>query len=163
MTNHYKTTRPSFVKMVAFWAEMGVAYLEINILPCLHEIDIPKCINVQFRVYSIYKTKLGVIGFFVLSFLPQRKNVEVLSSLRCQRLGRLSFRLSFFVKSPFLKNYQRYPFETWNTCSLSKEEPITTRQMTPVICMSRIICPCFDIVHVHRNQGYFLSIIKISQ
>jgi hypothetical protein len=55
---------PSFVKMAAFWAEMGVAYLEINKLPCLHEIDIPKCIN----VYSIYRTKLGVIGFFVLSF-----------------------------------------------------------------------------------------------
>jgi hypothetical protein len=34
------------VKMVAFWAEMGVAYLEINKLPCLHEIDIPECINV---------------------------------------------------------------------------------------------------------------------
>ena len=47
------------------WAEMGVAYLEINKLPCLHEIDIPKCIN----VYSIYRTKLGVTGFFVLSFL----------------------------------------------------------------------------------------------
>jgi hypothetical protein len=35
-----------FVKMAAFWAEMGVAYLEINKLPSLHEIDIPKCINV---------------------------------------------------------------------------------------------------------------------
>jgi AraC-like DNA-binding protein len=44
-----------------FW----VSYLEINKLPCLHEIDIPKCIN----VYSIYRTKLCVIGFFVLSFL----------------------------------------------------------------------------------------------
>jgi hypothetical protein len=42
---------PSFVKMAA-------AYLEINKLPCFHEIDIiPKCI------------KLGVIGFFVLLFL----------------------------------------------------------------------------------------------
>ena len=59
----------SFVKMVTFCAEMGVAYLEINKLPCLHEIDIPKCINVQFRVYSMYRTKLGVIGCFVLSFL----------------------------------------------------------------------------------------------
>jgi hypothetical protein len=36
----------------AFWAEMGVAYLKINKLPCLHELDIPKCINV-------YKTILG--------------------------------------------------------------------------------------------------------
>jgi hypothetical protein len=51
--------------MAAFWAEMGVAYLEINILPCLHEIDIPKCIN----VYLIYRTILGGIGFFVLSSL----------------------------------------------------------------------------------------------
>jgi hypothetical protein len=25
--------------MAAFWAEMGVAYLEINKLHCLHEID----------------------------------------------------------------------------------------------------------------------------
>jgi hypothetical protein len=32
--------------MAAFWAEMGVAYLEINKLPDLHEIDIPKYINV---------------------------------------------------------------------------------------------------------------------
>jgi hypothetical protein len=29
----------------------------------------------------------------------------------------------------------------------------------PVICISRVICPCFDIVH--RNLGYFFSIIKI--
>jgi hypothetical protein len=28
--------------MAAFWAEMGVAYLEINKLHFLHEIDIPK-------------------------------------------------------------------------------------------------------------------------
>jgi hypothetical protein len=46
------------------------------------------------------------------------------------------------------KNYQRYPFETWNTCSLSKEEPITTSQMTLwFVYISRVICPCFDIVH----------------
>ena len=38
--------------------------------------------------------------------------------------------VKFFCQSPFLKNYLRYPFETWNTCSLSKEDPITTRQMT---------------------------------
>jgi hypothetical protein len=40
--------------MAAFWAEMGVAYLEINKLPCLHEIDIPKCINVK-NIYIITK------------------------------------------------------------------------------------------------------------
>ena len=43
----------------------GVAHLEINKLTCLHEIDIPKCIN----VYLIYITQLGMISFFVLSFL----------------------------------------------------------------------------------------------
>jgi hypothetical protein len=42
-----------------------VAHLEINKLTCLHEIDIPKCIN----VYLIYITQLGMISFFVLSFL----------------------------------------------------------------------------------------------
>jgi hypothetical protein len=51
--------------MAAFWAEMGVAYLEINKLPSLQEIDKPKYIN----VYSIYRTKLGVTTFFVLPFL----------------------------------------------------------------------------------------------
>jgi hypothetical protein len=53
---------------------MGVAYLEINKLPCLHEIDIPKCIN----AYSIYRTKLGGIGFFVLSFLSMMREVRSL-------------------------------------------------------------------------------------
>ena len=61
----FKDCLPLFVKMVAFWVEMGMAYLEINKYPYSHEIDIPKCVN----VYSIYRTKLGVIGFFVLSFL----------------------------------------------------------------------------------------------
>ena len=41
--------------MAAFWAEMGMTYLEINKLPCLHEFDIPKGIN----VYSICRTKLN--------------------------------------------------------------------------------------------------------
>ena len=44
--------------------EMEVAYLELNKLPYLHEIDIPKCVN----VYSIYRTKLGVIGRLVSLF-----------------------------------------------------------------------------------------------
>jgi hypothetical protein len=30
--------------MAAFWAEMRVAYLEINKLPCLHEITLHKII-----------------------------------------------------------------------------------------------------------------------
>jgi hypothetical protein len=55
--------------MAAFWAEMGVAYLEINKLSCLHEIDIPKCIN----LYSIYRTKLGMIGFCFIIFKKIKK------------------------------------------------------------------------------------------
>ena len=35
----------SFVKMAAFWVEMGVAYLEMYKHPCLLEIDIPMCIR----------------------------------------------------------------------------------------------------------------------
>ena len=31
----------------------------------------------------------------------------------------------------------------------------------PVICISRVIFPCFGIAH--RNMGYCFSIIKISQ
>jgi hypothetical protein len=50
------------------------------------------------------------------------------------KLGCLSYIILLYVGSypsvMFLKNYERYPFETWNTCSLSKEEPITRRQMT---------------------------------
>jgi hypothetical protein len=62
-----KDCLPSFVKMVEFWTE-------INKLPCLHEIDIPKCIN----VYSIYRTKLDMIGCFVLSFIrPKKINISV--------------------------------------------------------------------------------------
>jgi hypothetical protein len=47
----------------------GGGLFEINKLPCLHEIEIPKCIN----VYSIFRAKLGVIGFFVLPFLTQNQ------------------------------------------------------------------------------------------
>jgi hypothetical protein len=41
--------------MAAFWAEMGVVYLEINKLPSYMK--------------SMYNTKLGVLGCFILSFL----------------------------------------------------------------------------------------------
>jgi hypothetical protein len=45
--------------MAAFWAEMGVAYLEINKLPCLHEIDIPKSgADPGFQVRGAYLKKL---------------------------------------------------------------------------------------------------------
>ena len=39
-------------RIMSIPTEMGVAYLDINKLPCLHETDIPKCTN----VYSIYRS-----------------------------------------------------------------------------------------------------------
>ena len=59
--------------MAAFWAEMGVAYLEINKLPRLHEIDIPKCIN----VYSIYRTKLD--GNVFVAWVLQVRRAEAVT------------------------------------------------------------------------------------
>ena len=59
-------------------------------------------------------------------------------------------------KIQFLNNYDRHWNETQHTCSLSNGEPITTGD--PVICISRFICPCFDIVH--RNLGFFLVWLK---
>ena len=95
--------------MAAFWAELEVAYLEINKLPCLHGIDIPKCMN----VYSIYRTKLGVIGFFVLSFLI------------CFRCIKLYF--SFF-----------YTFMRGDTEQIKKNsiEPISAN---PRICLCSVV------------------------
>ena len=103
---------------------------------CLIEMTAWACLTVLYSFYVLRVVKhwlqphldlLCQICIFLFSSTFRRKQVELLSSLRRQRqrLGRLSFRLS-----PFLKNYHRYPFETWNTCSLSKKEPITTRQMT---------------------------------
>ena len=46
----------------------------INFLVYMKSTYIPKCIN----VYSIYRTKLGVIGFFVLSFLICFQTYETL-------------------------------------------------------------------------------------
>ena len=57
---------PSFVKMVAFWAEMGVAYLEMNKLQCLHEIDIPKYINVWLSLPNNVRRLIVFAPFLLL-------------------------------------------------------------------------------------------------
>jgi hypothetical protein len=74
---------------------------------------------------DVWNRKIDVVvtRWFSLTQLFEEKK-----SSYC-RPGSASGSVKFFVKSPFLKNFQRYPFETWNTCSLSKEEPIT-RQIT---------------------------------
>ena len=153
---------------------------------------------------------MNCLPFHFITSTFRRKKVKLLSSQRRQRLGGLSFRISFLSESisqklskvsiwnleylftikrgtnynkaddpvicillfplfdleflqkiQFLNNYDRHWNETQHTCSLSNGEPITNKAGDPVICISRVICPCFDIVH--RNLGYFFSIIKISQ
>ena len=81
-------------------------------------------------------------GFFSSNF--RRKKVKLLSSL--WRLGRLSFRLSFLSESISQK------LSKVSICNL--EYLFTIKRGTnynkaddPVICISRVICPCFNIVH----------------
>jgi hypothetical protein len=101
----------------------------------------------------------GVIDQNLIQFLArlfEKKKVELLSSLRHQRLGRLSF-LSESISQKLSK------VSIWNLEYLFtiKRGTNYNKANDPVICISRVICPCFDIVH--RNLGYFFSIIKISQ
>jgi Zn-dependent protease with chaperone function len=58
----YATTEQKLID--SFWNALRIRR-KINFLVYMKSTYIPKCIN----VYSIYRTKLGVIGFFVLSFL----------------------------------------------------------------------------------------------
>jgi hypothetical protein len=51
--------------MAAFWAEMGVAYLESNTLPCLHEIDIPVEFHTSKNILKMIKQK-PIMPSFVL-------------------------------------------------------------------------------------------------
>ena len=69
--------------------------------------------------------KLYHIMFIFISSTFRRKKVELLSSLQCQHLGRLSF-----LSESISQKLSKVSIWNWNTCSLSKEEPITTRQMT---------------------------------
>ena len=80
----------------------------------------------------------------IFSSTFRRKKVELLSSR--QRLGRLSFRLSFLSESISQKLSKvsiwilEYLFTIKRGTNYNKADD-------PVICISRVICPCFDIVH----------------
>ena len=88
---------------------------------------------------------------FIFSSTFRRKKVELLSSLRrqrlrqCQRqrLGRLSFRLSFLSESISQKLSK---ISIWNLEYLFtiKRGTNYNKADDPVICISRVICPCFD-------------------
>ena len=90
--------------------------------------------------------------FYLFSSTFRRKKVELLSSLRRhrQRLGRLSFRLNFrlsFLSESISRN--RSKVSIWNLEYLFtiKRGTNYNKASDPVICISRVICPCFDIVH----------------
>ena len=97
-----------------------------------------------------------ILDLVIFSSTFRRKKVELLSSLQRQRLGWLSF-LSEFISQKLSK------VSIWNLEYLFtiKRGTNYNKADDPVICISRVICPCFDIVH--RNWGYLFSIIKISQ
>ena len=72
----------------------------------------------------------------------RRRKVELLSSLWRQRLGRLSF-LSESISQKLSKvsiSNLEYLFTIKRGTNYNKAD-------NHVICISRVICPCFDIVH----------------
>ena len=92
--------------------------------------------NLFIDVYGFWKCTLFSSTF-------RRKNVELLSSLRRQRqrLGRLSFlseSISQKLSTVSIWNLE-YLFTIKRGTNYNKADG-------PVICISRVICPCFDIV-----------------
>ena len=89
------------------------------------------------REWLVFNTKWAI---FSSTF--RRKKVELLSSLGRQRLGRLSF-LSESISQKLSK------VSIWNLEYLFtiKRGTNYNKEDDPVICISRVICPCFDIVH----------------
>ena len=101
----------------------------------------------MYYIFSLFYSQLFwskmchiVPPFFSSTF--QRKKVELLSSLQCQRLGWLSF-LSESISQKLSKG------SIWNLEYLFtiKRGTKYNKADDPVICISRVICPCFDIVH----------------
>jgi hypothetical protein len=96
----------------------------------------------NYTIYDLFKPRMLPMGIYFnclwivnaqfILFLT-RKNLECVHKLTNETNDTRNERTNYMNETqtnPFLKNYQRYPFETWNTCSLSKEEQITIRQMT---------------------------------
>ena len=113
-------------------------------------------VNTNHKSYKIGRPVNVENNLFLFSSTFWRKKVELLSSLRRQHLGRLSF-LSESISQKLSK------VSIWNLEYLFTIKRGTNYNNAddPVICISRVICPCFNIVH--KNLEYFFSIIKISQ
>ena len=98
-----------------------------------------------------------IVCVLVFSSTFQRKKVKLLSSLRRQHLGRLSF----FVRVHFSKTIKCIHLKLGILVHYQKRNQLQQAD-DPMICISRVICPYFDIVN--RNLGYFFSIIfKVHQ
>ena len=101
---------------------------------------------------TIVKGNVDVFSYFslisVISSAFRRKQVELLSSLQRQRqcLGRLNFRLSFLSESISQKLSK---VSIWNLEYLFTIKSGTNYNKVDdlVICISRVICSCFDIIH----------------
>ena len=96
-------------------------------------------------IWCLKKSLLQLKSFtwwfhWFLARLWWRKKVELLSSLRRQHLGRLSF-LSESISQKLSK------VSIWNLEYLFtlKRGTNYNKADDPVICISRVICPCFDI------------------
>ena len=85
------------------------------------------CFNILHLVYLMMPVSMDCP--FQLDFPKKKSRAIVVTPASSSASGSVKFQVKFFVRVHFSKIYQRYPFETWNSCSLSKEEPITTRQI----------------------------------
>ena len=120
--------------MIAFFHSKGVTNLSLCQI-------LKYCMTVAHGIQSWYFRFIYIYGIlFIFSSTFRRKKVELLSSL--QRLGRLSF-LSESISQKLSK------VSIWNMENLFtiKRGTNYNKADAPLICISRVICPCFDIVH----------------
>ena len=110
-------------------------------------------VSIEWPLYT------GLTMYHLISSTFRRKKVELLSSLRRQRLqsasGSVKFSVKFFVRVHFSKTIKDIHLKLGNLFTI-KRGTNYNKADDPVICISRVICPCFDIVH--GNWGYFVSI-----
>jgi hypothetical protein len=110
-------------------------------------------------IFNILFTNIFVFILFHYPYLFsstfRRKKVELLSSLPRQRLGRSSFKLSFrlsFLSESISQKLSKVSIRKLEYLFTIKRGTNYNKADDSVICISRVICPCFDIVqNVHRN------------
>ena len=101
---------------------------------------------------NLYRTFSTSRTYFQLDFLKKKNQAIVVTPA--------SGSVKFLVGVHFSKTIEGIHLKLGILVHYQKRNQLQQAD-DPVICISRVICPCFYIVH--RNQGYFFSIIKISQ